>query len=147
MQGNLELADLLGTWKLASMRRTLAATGEVYDPSPDRPPSGWIKYGDDGRMLVINVLGGRPKPASIETITDDERAQLFRTMTAYSGTFTFDGSLVHHHIDVSWNECWTGTTQVRRVTRDGDRIVLTTLTATPGPDNKMGTISLVWEKA
>ena len=47
-------------------------------------------------------------------------------MTAYGGTYKFDGSTIEHHIDISWNEVWTGTTQVKSVKRDADRLVYTT---------------------
>ena len=62
-------------------------------------------YGNDGRMLVLNLSSGRPKPDSLESITDEQRVQLFRTMVAYGGTYTIDGQSVSHHIDISWNEC------------------------------------------
>ena len=143
----IRIEDLFGTWKLVSMRRTIVDTDESYDPNPDAPPSGLLIYGNDGRMIVLNVVGGRPKPDSIETMTDELRAQLFRSMVAYGGTYTFDGQSVFHHIDISWNECWTGTTQVRKVTRDGERLVLTTTAPAPGSlDGKLGTASLVWER-
>ena len=122
------------------MRRTIVETRETFDPNPGNSPSGFIMYGNDGRMIVLNLMGRRPKPDSLETITDEQRAQLFRTMVAYGGTYTFDGHSVSHHIDISWNECWTGTTQVRSVTRDGERLVYTT-SPTPGPlDGKLGTV-------
>jgi len=77
-------------------------------------------------MIVLVVRNPRPKPESIEKTTDQERADLFRTMTAYAGTYRFDGEKIEHHIDLSWNEVWTGTTQVRSVKREGERLVYTT---------------------
>jgi hypothetical protein len=143
----IQIEDLFGTWKLVSVRRTITETGEIYDPSPDTPPSGALMYGKDGRMLVLNLTGERPKPDSLDTITDEQRAQLFRTMVAYGGTYTFDGQSVFHRIEISWNECWTETAQVRRVTRDGERLVLTTASPARSPlDGKLGTASMVWEE-
>ena len=109
------------------MQRTNVETGETFDLSePDNLPSSFLTYGNDGRMMVLNLAGQRPKPASAETMTDGQRNQLFRTMVAYAGTYTFDGHSMFHHIDISWNELWTGTTQVRTVTRDGARLVFVT---------------------
>lgn len=143
----VRIEELYGTWKLASVQRMIVDTGEIYDPDPDTPPSGLLIYGDDGHMLVLNIIGERPRPDSLETMTDEQRTRLFRTMVAYGGTYTFDGSLVFHHIDISWNECWTGTTQVRRVTRDGESLVLATTSPAPGPlDGRLGTARLVWER-
>jgi hypothetical protein len=68
------------------------------------------------------------------------------TVVAYAGTYSFDGKTVTHHIDVSWNQVWSGTDQIRDVHFDGDRVILTTK---PGPfhlDGRMSTTSLVWEK-
>jgi hypothetical protein len=39
-------------------------------------------YGNDGRLLVLNLTSGRPKPDSLDAITDEQRVQLFRTMVA-----------------------------------------------------------------
>jgi putative ubiquitin-RnfH superfamily antitoxin RatB of RatAB toxin-antitoxin module len=77
-------------------------------------------------MLGLIVRHPRPKPEDIEKITDKDRIDLFRTMTAYGGTYKFDGKTVEHDIDIAWNEAGVGTKHVRTVTRDGDRLTLTT---------------------
>ena len=97
-------------------------------------------------MMVLFVKPGRPRPDDVEKMTDAQRAELFKTMVAYAGTYTFDGSAVTHHIDVSANQNWTGSHQVRYVKFDGNRLVLTTA---PGPssyDGKVGVGILTWEK-
>jgi hypothetical protein len=45
--------------------------------------------------------------------TEEEKAKLFGTLIAYSGTYVLDGDKVTHKIDVSWNQSWTGADQVR----------------------------------
>jgi hypothetical protein len=75
-------------------------------------------------MLVLNTYGGRPKPESSEKMTDDQRIGLFRTMLAYGGTYTFDGKKIEHHVDICWDEVRCGTTVVRDVARNGDRLIL-----------------------
>ena len=72
-------------------QRTIVDTGEVI---PVKNPQGYITYGNDGRMMVIIVRHPRPKPERIETATDQERADLLRTMTAYAGTYKFDGAKI-----------------------------------------------------
>jgi hypothetical protein len=144
----IRIEELLGTWQLISVQRAIVETGEITDLSPSgNPPFGILMYGNDGRMLVLNITSGRPKPDSLESITDEQRGQLFRTMPAYGGTYTVNGQSVSHHIDISWNECWTGTTQVRTVTREGERLVYTTSPAPGALDGRMGTSRLVWERA
>jgi len=79
-------------------------------------------------------------------MTTQDRVALFDSMTAYAGTFKFDGKTLEHNVDISWNEMWTGTTQIREVTRDGERLSISTR---PQPSPRDGWISittLVWEK-
>ena len=97
----------------------------------------------------MNVLSGssdRPKPDNAERMTDQQRVDLFQSMLAYGGTYKFDGKRVEHYVDISWNEVWTGTTFVREITRDGDRLVYTTPAAPHFGDGKMSVLTVVWEK-
>jgi hypothetical protein len=135
--------DLAGTYKLVSSTRTLMDSGQVETYSKEQ---GFITYGKDGRMLVLIIRGDRPKPESLATMTDQQRADLFRTLNAYGGTYKFDGKTVEHHIDISANEIWTGTTQVRDVKRDGDRLIYTTRPAPFVGDGKTSFQTVVWEK-
>jgi len=96
--------------------------------------------------MVLIVKDERPKPRSLETMTDQERADLFRTMAAYSGTYDFDGKVVTHHVDVSWNQIWTGTDEVRNVRFDGRRVVLSTNPKPSFVDGKVIVGTLTWEK-
>jgi Lipocalin-like domain len=135
-----------GTWKLVSEHRKILDTGEMIDTNRGVTPLGFITYGKDGRVMVLLVRGVRPKPASLDTMTDQQGAELFRSMLAYAGTYTFDGTTVQHHIDISWNELWTGTTLVRDVQKDGDRLVYTTRPAPFSGDGKVSSSIVVWEK-
>jgi hypothetical protein len=71
-------------------------------------PRGFLMYGQAGRMIVLIATSDRSRPKSIEKMTDQQRADLFRSMVAYTGTYKFDGKSVEHQIDVSWNEVWAG---------------------------------------
>ena len=136
---------LEGTWKLVSSTRTNTTTGATTD-SFGPNPLGYIMYGKDGRMMVLITRSDQPKPDSTDKMTDEQRSRLFSSMLAYSGTYKFDGKTIEHHIDGSWNQVWTGTTQIRNVKKDGDRLIYTTQ---PGPspiDGSMGFATLVWEK-
>jgi len=134
-----------GTWKLVSSTRTNTTTGATTD-SFGPNPLGYITYGKDGRMMVLITRSDRPKPDSTDKMTDEQRSRLFSSMLAYSGTYKFDGETIEHHIYGSWNQVWTGTTQIRNVKKDGDRLIYTTQ---PGPspiDGSLGFATLVWEK-
>jgi Lipocalin-like domain len=67
-------------------------------------------------------------------------------MVAYGGTYKFDGNKVEHHIDISWNEVWTGTTVIRDLKKEGDKLVYTGRAAPFSGDGKMSLVTLIWEK-
>jgi hypothetical protein len=135
--------DISGTYKLVVDQRRIVDTGEVIT---GRTPQGYITYGKEGRMMVIIVRQPRPKPAVADNFTDQERAGLYRTMSAYGGTYKFDGKTVQHNVDIAWNEIWSGITQERSVTREGDRLTLTTPPYRNQGDGRMSVNILVWEK-
>ena len=139
-----EKDKLVGTWKLVSAVSEDLATGQstnIYKGTP----VGFITYGADGRVMTIVVDSTRKKPAA-NVATAAEAEALFRSMTAYAGTFTTKGNQVIHRPDASWNETWTGTDQIREYKFDGERLMLATA---PSPDpftGKMSVRTLVWEK-
>jgi len=136
---------LEGTWKLVSSTRTNTTTGATTD-SFGPNPLGYITYGKDGRMMVLITRSDRPKPDSTDKMTDEQRSRLFSSMLAYSGTYKFDGETIEHHIDGSWNQVWTGTTQIRNVKKDRDRLIYTTQPDLSPIDGSMGFATVVWEK-
>ena len=73
---------VLGTWKLKSFVRVLAATGERINLFGDHP-EGYISYSTDGRMYAIGTSDNRPKPSAANP-SDEERVKLYRTMFAYA---------------------------------------------------------------
>jgi hypothetical protein len=94
----------------------------------------------------IIVRQPRPRPEGAEKITDQQRIELYRTITAYAGTYKFDGTTIEHNIEISMNEVWSGTKQVRSVKRDGDRLIYSTPPFPFHTDGKMSVNTLVWEK-
>lgn len=110
-----------------------------------KSPQGFLSYGRDGRMSFIFARSDRFKPKDMTKVTDQERAELHRSMAAYAGTFKVDGDRVVHNIDVSWNENWTGTAQVRTFRIDARRLIIS-VDPQKGADGQMFTQVLVWEK-
>ena len=137
--------DLAGTYRLISSTRKILDTGEVLD-TYGKNPTGYIMYGKDGRMLMLTVRSDRPKPESIQKATPEQQAALFRSMLAYGGTYKFDGKTIEHHIDISWNELWTGTTVTRDIRKEGDKLIYTTRPAPFSGDGKMSVTTLIYEK-
>ena len=137
-------SKVLGTWKLVSVVREEVPSGvktDLFGPNPE----GYINYGPDGRMMVIIVRSGRSKP--VGTIaTSAEAEALFRSMNSYAGRYTISGNELTHHVDISWNQAWTGTRQLRIAKFEGDRVTLSTPLSPDPLDGKMSIRSLVWER-
>jgi len=142
---NAQVEQLYGTWRLLSYTRTVVGTGESVDIF-GKAPHGFLTYGGDGRMSAIIVGENRPKPSDLAKLTDQERAELFKTVIAYAGTFKVDGSRVTHNVNISWNENWTGTVQVRNFRLEGRRLIIST-DQQIGVDGRQVTSVLTWEKA
>jgi hypothetical protein len=136
---------LYGTWRLVSDVRQDVETGAKTDNFGKRP-QGFLSYGRDGRMSVIEVAEQRPRPTDLAKLADTDRAALFRTMLAYAGTFSFDGEVVTHHVDISWNNNWTGTDQLRNVRLEGNMLYITTNVQPSTIDGKPTIGILTWEK-
>lgn len=92
---------------------------------------------DDMGVLIVKVE--RPKPADLAKITDQERAELFKTMIAYGGTYTRDAKTITHHLAISWNQIWAGTDQVRNIKFDGRKVILST---NPQPRPQDGEVAI-----
>ena len=139
----LEPSDLYGTWRLVSATSTIVATGEKTNVW-GTDPKGFLSYAPDGRMSVMVTFGSRPKPVDLSKVTDQERVQLYRTLLSYGGTFSVKGSVVTHHIDVSSNESWTGTNQVRYAKIEGEILVIATPAQPRSADGIVSVGELRW---
>ena len=135
---------LVGTWKLKSYVREVAATGERYNERGEHP-NGYLSYSADGRMYAIITWENRITPRDVVP-TDEEHIKLFSTMISYAGTYTFDAEKVVHHVDISWNQNWTGTDQVRFYKLDGNTLTITSALSRNFTDGREGRSILVWEK-
>src|SRR5262249_497468 len=135
---------LIGTWKLKSYVREVAATGERYNERGEHP-NGYLSYAADGRMYAIITWENRVAPPDVVP-TDEERIKLFSTMICYAGTYTFDAEKVIHHVDISWNQNWTGTDQVHFYKLDGNMLTITSALAKNFTDGREGRSIPVWER-
>ena len=138
----MEANPLIGTWTLKSYVATTAA-GARLTPYGEHP-TGYLSYSNDGRMQTVGVASDRIVPAGLKA-PDNERLALYDTMFAYAGTYSLEPGKVIHHVDVSWNEVWTGTEQARLFEVNGNTLTLTTriTDAATGTDTQY---VLVWER-
>ena len=134
----------LGTWRLESFSTEILETGEKTEPYGARP-QGYLSYGADCRMYAIIVRQGRKAPAG-SIPTDAEKIELFGGVLSYAGTYTIDGDKVSHHVDSSWNEAWTGTTQVREFRVEGKTLRIRSMPAKNPRDGRLSSSTIVWTK-
>jgi hypothetical protein len=135
---------VLGTWSLQSYVRERLSDGARHNQFGEQP-EGYIGYAPDGRMYAIFTRHDRVTPRDVVP-TDEEGVQLLGTMVAYAGNFSVGDQVVVHHIDISWNQTWTGTNQIRHFVLDGDTLTITTAPYKSYLDGSMGRSILVWKK-
>ena len=135
---------LLGTWKLISFTTEYLDTGEKMRPFGEQP-KGYISYAADGRMCVIIVKDVRQPPRD-SVPTDAEKVHLFESSASYGGTYTVEGDTICHHVDISWIESWTGTTQLRQFKLAGHTLSLRSLPAKDFQQGRMVSSTAVWDK-
>ena len=107
---------ILGIWRLVSYEVESQATRE-REPVVGKNPTGYILFTPEGRMMVVNTGEGR-KPAS----TDQDRAELFKSLVAYTGMYRVEGDKWITKVDVAANPAWVGTEQTRFLRVEGDRL-------------------------
>jgi hypothetical protein len=134
---------ILGIWKLASYEAEFQATGE-REPVLGKNPTGYIIFTREGRMMVV-LTGEERKPAN----TDQDRADLLKSMFAYTGMYRLEGDKWITKVDVSWNPAWVGTEQVRFFRVDDDRLQVITawMQAVVRPERGMARAILTFERA
>jgi len=113
---------LFGTWKQLSGTYVDLETGEER-PGLSKSPNGYIHFARDGRMFNLTVDSSRQRPAGPRP-TAAEAEALYRSLIAYTGTFGVDGDRVFFDLDVSWNESWTGTRQIRTFKLADNRLMI-----------------------
>ncbi len=114
----------LGTWALLSMETEDLETSQKRNLLGAHP-SGYLTYGPDCRMSAILIKESRQGPAAL-VATDPESIELYRGLIAYAGSYSIDGHQITHHIQASWNQALTGTTQVNQFNIAEDSLYLRT---------------------
>ena len=135
---------LIGTWKLVSYIREEIPSGRTSDVMGPQP-SGYLIYAVDGRMMVIFVHSDRKKPLGAVP-NQAESEELVKGLVSYTGTYAVQGDTIVHHVDVSWNEAWTGTNQTRFYKFEGNRLSLATTKSLDPVEGKLSVRTLIWER-
>ncbi|MET0294977.1 MAG: lipocalin-like domain-containing protein [Phenylobacterium sp.] len=119
--------DLVGMWRLVGV--TFWKNGELRDPHGMGPePAGYIAYTREGRVtVVLDRRSWLTQPAG--------RGQ--PPIFCYAGTYTREGAVVTHHLEICTALEHIGTDYVRVIEVQGDHLFLCT-----EPVEKNGSTSL-----
>ena len=117
---------ILGSWRMTSWVTKDVATGERRN-ALGQHPHGTVVYTPE-RVTFLVLKNNRKRPERLPP-SDEEKIALFDAMFAYSGSYTVESDRVVHHVDMSWNEAWSGTEQVRFCTVDEDTLTYTSAAA------------------
>ncbi len=114
---------LVGTWKLVSWQ--VIAEGAPPQDLYGAHAKGYLILTPEGRLMALTTAEGRTAGTG-----EAERAELQKTMLAYSGRYRVEGSDFVTTVDISWNESWNGSEQRRHFRIEGDKLLIETA---PGP--------------
>jgi Lipocalin-like domain len=136
--------SVVGSWRLLSWVQEDVESKAVQTVFGDNPV-GVITYTSDGHMSVF-IANPKRRPTGGPLATDAEAADLYRTMVAYSGTYSIDGNKVTHKVEVSWNQAWNGTDQQRLIEVKDNRLTIKSPTMASPISGKESINTLVWER-
>jgi hypothetical protein len=138
---NINDSELVGAWRLVVFESEDQATGSRR-PMFGTKPKGRLVLLENGLMIAILTAEGRADPR-----TDEDRVKSFNTMVAYSGRYRADGERFSTDVDISWNEAWVGTAQIRSYRFVNSRLQLISAWAPSMVDPKViGRGILEWER-
>ncbi len=134
---------VLGVWKLVSYEVEIQSTG-AREPVLGKSPTGFLIFTPEGRMAVLHTGEGRKGAA-----TDQDRADLFKSMIAYTGMYRVLNDRWITKVDVAANPTWVGTEQTRFFRVDEDRLQETTpaMQWAARPDKGMVRFILTYKRA
>jgi hypothetical protein len=112
---NSLLSELVGSWKLVSGQFKMSDNGEIIIEHPH----GFCTFDSNGRWTAVSVRSGQKKPE-----TDQECADLFNHMVAFSGRCRTDGAGIVVTVDAAWNPAFTGAELHRTVDIRDDRLTI-----------------------
>jgi hypothetical protein len=95
--------------------------------------------------MSVFIANPKRRAASGPFVADAEAADLYRTMVAYSGSYSIDDNEVIHKVEVSWNEAWNGTDQHRFIEVKDNPLTIKTPIMVSQISGKKSINTLVWE--
>ena len=136
-----EKSLIVGTWKLVSVMYEDQET-KALTPLFGDNPRGYQIATADGRWLALATPSDRVVPAN-----DEQRAQAYQKMIAYSGRYRIEGNKITTKVDAAWNEAWVGGEQVRYIRFEGDKLFIESPPMPhPNVNNRMVRVIVIWQR-
>jgi hypothetical protein len=122
----MDSTALVGTWALESWE-VVDSTGAVDRPFGEKPV-GYIMYSPEGYMAVAFMSAGRTPFGAADILggTPDEKSAAIGTYISYCGHYDVAGDRLCHHVELSLFPNWTGMTQERVISLNGDTLRIST---------------------
>ncbi|MFF5213309.1 lipocalin-like domain-containing protein [Streptosporangium sp. NPDC000396] len=116
--------DVVGAWRLVEWRISHGG-GRVSHPF-GRDAVGLLYYTSDGYMSATVARAERPPlpGATPRQAPPAAQAEAFASFFCYSGRYEIRDGQVAHDVEMALNPAFVGTTQVRELNFDGDRLIL-----------------------
>lgn len=123
-------ASLVGVWKLTSFVRKEVGSDKAANSFGEHP-AGYRVHTAGGHAFYFFVDRDRKAPEG--AVTDADRVQLYKTMTAAAGTYVVEGDRVVFNADASSGQSMTGKTLTYRFQVAGKTLTMTTDPARGAP--------------
>jgi len=112
-----QVDELVGVWRLVSWQ--VVAPHQTPRDVFGLHPNGYLILTREGRAMVLTTAQARHPGTS-----DSARAELHRSMLAYTGRYRVEGNDFVTRVDASWNEEWNGTEQRRHFRTSHDSLFI-----------------------
>jgi hypothetical protein len=116
-------SSIVGVWKLTGFERREIGTDKTVRPFGDHP-AGYRIHTRGGHAFYMFFGTDRKAPAG--SVTDADRIDLFKTMTAAGGSYKVDGDKVVFLADVSSAQSMNGGSLTYRFSIAGRTLTMTT---------------------
>jgi len=126
--------SIVGVWKLTSFLRKEVGSDKSVQAFGD-DPGGYRIHTKGGHVFYMFVDRNRKAPAG--AVTDVDRIELFKTMTAAGGTYEITGDKLVFRAEVASNQSMAGRTLTYHYQIAGKTLTMTTdpvKSATGGPE-------------
>ena len=127
-------AAIPATWQLVSYD-IYNEGGTIIDRPFGERVVGTLVYTAGGHVSAHAMADERMRCGTQRPVDspDELKIAAYDSYLGYAGTWTLDGDVISHHVETSYFPDWRGMTLRRRVTIDGDLLVLTGIAPHP-PD-------------